>query len=118
MAFPRIRLRSGIGHGRVTDALHQNGTLSGNLTGPRVFITAFITKNFSTIFQKVNPISSKNRILPGNGPSKFLFFPAVTEGNRKRKIPHGSTDFVNICNELSFSSTLHDRRRQVSALSR
>jgi len=32
MAFPHIRLRSGIANGRVTDALHQSGILSGNLT--------------------------------------------------------------------------------------
>jgi len=32
MAFPHIRLRSGIAIGDVTDALHQGGILSGKLT--------------------------------------------------------------------------------------
>ena len=39
-----IRLRSGITGGSVTEALHQSGILSGNLTAVHVFITAFLVQ--------------------------------------------------------------------------
>ena len=44
MAFPRIRLRSGIVTGRGTEALHQMASSLGIFPGTRVFITAFIQR--------------------------------------------------------------------------
>ena len=41
MAFPRIRLRSGIGGGRGAEPSHQTGSSLGIFPPPRVFITAF-----------------------------------------------------------------------------
>ena len=52
-------LRSGIGVGRGTEALHQSGFLSGNLTGPHVFVMAFSTKNVSYFLRFVNPLSCR-----------------------------------------------------------
>ena len=42
MAFPRIRLRSGIAAGRVTGPFHQTGPSLSRFPAARVFVTAFI----------------------------------------------------------------------------
>jgi hypothetical protein len=57
MAFPHTQLGSGITPGRVTAALHQNGSLSGNLSGNACLRhSLFYVENLSQISEIVNPL--------------------------------------------------------------
>ena len=61
-----LRLRSGILSGRVTDALHQNGTLSGNLSGKACLRHSFFYVKFSTFFFESQSPTGKNPVFPKN----------------------------------------------------
>ena len=69
MAFPRIRLGSGIVSGRGTDALHHLASSLGILPGTRVFVTAFHKKEFSTFFwesqspERGNPVQDRGNVV-------------------------------------------------------
>jgi hypothetical protein len=54
-----LRLRSGILSGRGTDALHQNGNLSGNLSGKACLHHSFLRENFSTILLSCQSFGQK-----------------------------------------------------------
>jgi hypothetical protein len=54
MAFPHIRLKSGIAHCSVTGLFHQTSPSLGILQRPRVFIAAFNKENLPQSHGKVN----------------------------------------------------------------
>ena len=58
MAFPRIRLRSGIAAGRVTGPFHHAGPSLSRFPAARVFVTAFDTLNLSQFSPAVNALIS------------------------------------------------------------
>ena len=53
-AFPLAQLRSGIVPGRVTAALHQNGILSGNLSGTACLHHSFFVQKIYHILYKMS----------------------------------------------------------------
>ena len=59
MAFPPIRLGSGIASGRDTGPFQHTGPSLGIFPETRVFVAAFVSKNLAHFFWKVNPPEGK-----------------------------------------------------------
>ena len=78
MAFPRIRLGSGIIPGRGTESFHQADSSLGIFPGMRVFVTAFSYKNLAQNPPVVNPLDDFAGSMEREKPKNDKFNTVVT----------------------------------------